>query len=551
MIGLCLLSFALGGSTVGDPTVSVVAIQDRGGLIALRRADADERLDLIHVEPTGFGYRFMTPEGSYSPEFDTYLPWPGEHLAWDIVDIDGDGVHEVVTLSNVGEVRSWKPDAEGGFGEGTLLLASRSYLPHGISRMRFVRDVDGNGRPDLVLPAAGLYRIHLQSPDGAWAAGFEIEYEADIDYEVGDTNSLEGTFGQTLRIPWFSMEDVDGDGRQDLVSSSAERVDFHLARPELSATPTWTLDLVDLKPAPGQRKEIDLEDLFSNLDQGVKWRIEELDGKAPRDLVLQIDGTIKVYHGGSVRGVTAQPDQVLKISGNLLHYFLRDVTGDDLPDLQLLRGEQVGLGRVLRWLVLPGSLDFEFFTYENTAGQFSRKPTRRNTIALKIPRLLTLLDDIEEIEAQFERQSQIPAQRLAFDADGEPNDVVDVVGGRVLFHRDRAPSVDERFTSLEGGTAESIVEAFLLKDLDALADEGTRTIDLGGYEQWRFSPGVALRESCAGAQPALSIEAPGSEGDYSLRVVDLNGDGRDDVIAWTRLATGEHLVQFLVLPTFE
>ena len=58
---------------------------------------------------------------------------------------------------------------------------------------------------------------------------------------------LSATFGQSVRVPWFRMEDVDGDGQQDLVSQMGERVSFHLARPEIDALPSWQLDLAEYK----------------------------------------------------------------------------------------------------------------------------------------------------------------------------------------------------------------------------------------------------------------------------------------------------------------
>ncbi len=530
------------------PAATLLHRPDDGGVLALREMDGDGRLDLVFLQPSGFGVRYQREDGRYPAENDTELCWPGPHLAWDLVDLDLDGRFEIVTLSGEGEVHAWRPGADRAFGEGSLLLESRSYLPHGISQMRFVRDIDGNGLADFVLPAAGVFRIHLQEPVGTWSGGIEIEYEAEVEYQVGDPEDLDGRFGQLLRIPWFKLEDVDGDGLQDLVSRTEERVDFHLARPELSATPSWTLDLVALQGDRGKSDEIDLDDLFANIDMGVKWSLVELDGKAPRDLLIQLGGTIKTYLGGSVTGTTERPDQVLKLSGNLLHFFARDVQGDELPDLQLVRGEQISLGRVLRWLILPGSLDFELFTYQNDDGAFRRKYTRRNTVSLKIPRLLSLIEDVEEISDEVECQRKIPARRADLDGDGVADDVVDVQGGEVLFFSGCAPAEDERLRSLQEGDIEVMLEKFVLDDVDAMEDGGTKTIDLGEVREWNFSPGATLRRAHEGLEPRLRTPAPADEGDFQLRPRDLNGDGRDDVVLWVQLPDESYLVQFLVFP---
>ncbi len=544
---LCLL---LPQDAVPDAVVSVLTLPE-SNRFALREVNGDGLVDLLEIQNTGITYRYLRADGSYPTELGPVFTWPYEQMAWDLVDLDGDGAYEVVTLSGEGEVRSWKPQDDGSFGEGELLVTARSYLPHGVSRMRFARDVDGNGRADLVMPAAGLFRIYLQSDDGSFPRVIEIEYEAEIDYQVGRLDSLESSFGQSLRIPWFSMDDVDGDGTIDLVSATEERIDFHLARPDLSSTPTWSLDLVALQ-GPPKEQEIDLEDLFSNIDTGVRWRIEDLDGEGARDLIVARADTIKVYLGGSATGVSKYPDQVLKLSGNLLLFFLRDVTGDGLRDLQLVRGERIGLSNIIQWLVLPGTLDFDLFTYANSGGTFARKPTRQNTIAIAIPRLLSFIDEAEEMGEKFEAQVEVPARRIDWDGDGERNDVADVTGNEVFIYSDCAEKLEGHLAALEAVeeeiTIDRLIEAFLLEDVDRLDDGGTKTIDLGSIAEMNFSPGAALRKGAEGRTPTLRIEATGATGGLELDPVDLTGDGRQDLIAWSQLESGDFLVHFIVRP---
>jgi hypothetical protein len=541
-----LLALAASCPVDDGPVVSVLSLPGDSSRLAVRDANGDSRLDLIQVDSEGFGYRFMLEDGSYPIDFDAYLAWPASNLAWDISDLDGDGAHEVITLTAEGEVRSWKPGPSGEFGDGRLHISARSYLPNGINRMYFVRDVDGNGLADLALPAAGRFHIHLQEPGGGWKPSFELEYAADITYLMGDPDGLEGEFGQTLRIPWFEMDDIDGNGTIDLVSVSDERADFHLALPELSSTPSWSLDLMPASQGGARnRREFDLDDLLSNFDLGVRWQIQEIDGKAPRDLLVQEGRTIKVYHGGSVTGVSPSADQVLKVSGNLVQFLVHDVTGSKLPDLQLFRAEKIGVDRAIRWLVLPGNLEFELFTYENTDGMFSRKPTRRNTVALKIPRLLTLLEDLDGIETEFQRQSEIPARTLDLDGDGKSDDVLDITDQKIRFYRGCAPELDESLSILRAGSGGASMEEFLLEDFEQMPDGESKTIDLGGYADWSFYPWESIRESTRGIEPFSEspISPPGAT--YNIQVVDLTGNGRQDVVIWTRPAGGDRLIYLL------
>lgn len=551
VLPLCVsaLTFAQDEAEPGWRQFSVQVPAD-GTRLALRDVNGDGRQDLIEVGPDGFRIALQQADGGFDPGARPLFAWPDSHLAWCLADLSGDGVIELVTLSAAGEVTSYSA-GDDGFGAARSVLKSQSYLPHGVNRMDFARDIDIDGRLDLVLPGSGKYRIHLQREDGSFADALEIAFDVDVQYQVGDPESLDASFGQSLRVPWFRIEDVDGDGSKDLVSRTEERVDFHLAQPTLSAVPTWSLDLVELAKSIPKREGIDLDNLLSNIDLGVRYTIEELDGKAPRDLVLQLGGTVKIYHGGSTRGVQEQPDQVLKISGNLLGVLVRDTDGDDQPDLQLLRGDKVSLGRVLRWLILPGTLDFEFFTYANTAGEFSRKPTRRNTVSLKIPRLLSLLDEVEELEDEIERQQAVPARRLDLVGDGARNDVVDFEGGELLFFADCAPPEDEdKLRGFRDGDMEQAMRDLVLDDLDRMEDGETKVIDIGDLDTWTYSPGAALRASRQSAQPGLRITtAFDSDADVTIRVTDLDGDGAGDIVLWSEGEDESWYVQLFVLTT--
>jgi hypothetical protein len=247
--------------------------------------------------------------------------------------------------------------------------------------------------------------------------------------------------------------------------------------------------------------------------------------------VLQIGSVVRVHLGASRSGPDGTPDQILKLSGNLLHAFVRDVQGDARPDLQLLRGEKISLGTVIRWLVLPGSLDFDLFTYQNERGSFSRRPTRQNRVSIEIPRLLSFMNEIDELDTQIEEQEAIPARRFAADADGIANDVVDVGESGLLLYRDRAIArgTGEALEDFDGDF-DALLEELVLRDLDAQGEGGTTTIDLGELKNWQFSAGAALRAATQGSTPderiALDWIGPG----LSIHVADLDADGRADFV---------------------
>ena len=513
--------------------VSVVRVARQDEQMALYDADADGRLDVFTIERGGFGVRLLDAAGRYPEQPAAFMPYPGAHLAWDIADLEGDGRARFVVLADGKEVRSYGLGPDGAFTAPEVLLEITSYLPRGVTRMNFVRDVNRDGREDLVVPGAGRYHIFLRTDgaEGSFAAPIDVLFDASIEYEVGDPGSLTSTFGQRVKIPWFSVEDVDGDGRQDLVSETAEEVLFHLADPQLSTSPTWRIDLRALRAQMPRRDGLDLDDLFSNFDGGIDWRIADLDGRAPNDLVLQIGTTFKTYLDATLTGPGDRPNQVLRVSGNLLYFFLRDVTDDGRSDLQLVRGERISIGTVIRWLIFPGSLDFELFTYANEGGSFARRPSRRNKVSIEIPRLVSFLKEIDDLKDEIHRQEAIPARRFAWDDDGADDDVVDLRDGRLLFFRGRAGEQGRAETVYDfEGDFDVLLEQLVLNDLDRQGTAGSPRSTSASSRPGSSRPARSCARGSATRSRTPRIPLPWTGDEMKLQPLDVDGDGRQDLV---------------------
>jgi hypothetical protein len=532
--------------------------------LALRDLDGDGDLELLRFDELGVAARTLTPSGTYT-EAEAVLRWPSRRTSWDLVDLDGDGRIELVTVSEGKRVerRTWTPPAAGsedagGWSDPIFVLEELCYLPWGVARVGLARDVDGDGRADLVLPGAGVFRIrrNTTAPPAengeAGAAGAEltfappiqVAFEPEVRLELGAPERLSARFGQQVRVPWFRIEDVDGDGNLDLVSETTDRVAFHLARPNIDTQPTWELDLAALR---GETRgfSLDLDDLLAVVSGTAQWRIADLDGKAPNDLVIGAQGTFKTYFGGSVTGPRDTADQVLKASGNVLYFFLRDVIGDARPDLQIARGERLSLAKLLRFLLIPGKIEFDLFTYQNLEGRFDRTPTRRSTLALRVPRLLGFIEDAEKLSEELEKQWDVPARRIDWDGDGAADDVVDQRGARLVVVRNCAPG-RQRWEDLPATDLDGLVERVLLEDLDRVGDGGESVIDIGEIDRFAVAPGAALRGLAADKAPTLEVPLYGVTKERRFRGVDLDGDGRVDLVAAGKDEDNVWRVQLLV-----
>jgi FG-GAP-like repeat len=585
-------------------STSVVHVADASQRLALRDVDGDGRRDLLTIGLSGVSLRMLPKEGAYPEAASGTFDWPSETVGWSLADLDGDGTTELVLIVDGTRVLSVHGESSGTFAAPRSVLTDTSgFLPRGIRRVNIVRDVDGDGHPDIVLPGASHFRIHLQRPGPAgpalpagttpagsaapatpaapaatptapeahgapaapaatdsrgapsalaaptdgWSAPLTVSFHSKVDLELGDPSRLDARFAQDIRIPWFSLQDVDGDGRTDLVSSTDEETLFHLADPDLPEAPSWRLDLGALAEEIPRPDGIDLDNLLANVDPQVNWKVADLDGKPPNDLVIQQGGKFSVYLGGSRGPKLDAPDQVLKASGNVLYFLLRDVDKDGRQDLQLLRAQTVSLADALRLLVVPGSLDFDIFTYRNEGGAFSRKPSTRATVSLRVPALLSLLSTVDEMKADYEKRNAVPAQAAALDADGVANDIVDLRGDSVAIWKDRAPTgmaqtIKQRLQSFD---VDALLEDYAERKLDQLDDGGTLSIELEDIKELLVTPGWDLRQSVKDIEPDLSVPLPFSGDGATLRIEDLDGDHRSDVIVLGRDADKQQIVEFL------
>lgn len=536
------------GAVDGGFVETRVEVPRNGTVLALRDVTGDGRQELVEIDGGSLRVRRLEQTGVFETGA-RILPWSGQKIGWDLADLEGSGRTDLILVEDGKTVTRRRYVVGEGWSDPESMFTADVYLPAGVARVPFARDVDRDGSLDLVLPGAGRFDIRLNLGIGdagaiLWSDSIAVEYEPEIDYELGDPARLSSTFGQSIRVPLFSIEDVDGDGRQDLVSEMDDRVAFHLADPKISARPTWELDLTELKNDVSA-SDINLDDLLSAVAGFAQWRVEDLDGVAPKDLVIGSDGTFRVYLGASRTGPIGDPDQVLRSSGNTLYFFVRDVIGDARPDLQIVRGERISLARLLKYLVVPGRLDFDVFTYQNEGKGFARRPTKRTTIALRVPRLLGMIDEFEDMSDELEAQWDIPAKRLDWDGDGEQDDVVDAVGGRLSVYTDCAPS-EQRFENLSFQSGfDGIIERVVLRDLDQLDDGGETVIDLGELNAFAVAPGKVLRDATSDRKPATSAVLWEGDDDRSIRPIDLDGDGRLDLVTVVD-GPDSYRLQFLV-----
>lgn len=550
MIALACLLIA----AQGDALSSNFIVPRRGTTLALRDLTGDGKRELLVVDGLGVRVHALGVNGRFGGAFADRR-WLEESTAWELTDVDGDGRSELLVMTEREGVRSLMLERASGddawtWTEPAQLVKAPLYVAPGARRVRVARDLDGDGRVDLALPSRSVFTLYLNR-GGAFGDPITIRSAPRVDHVFGDPDRLSGTFENRVRIPLFDVHDFDGDGLLDISVTAGKRISFHIASGgTFPADPTWVLDLSTLR-WPARLADVDLDDLLSFVSGLAQWRIADLDGEGPNDLIVASDGEFRIWRDAARSGPDGAPDQILRTSGNVLRFFLRDSSNDGRPSLEIVRGEEISIGRLMRFLLVPGSLDFEVLVHPFDGGAFSKRPAEARTVALRIPRLLTFLGEIDEVGEDLEAQWDIPAKRLDWNGDGLRNDVVDVTEGRLrVFENCAPPEAAFESLSMEAGI-EGLVETAVLEGLDEVESGETLAIDLEAIDEFAGAPGAALRMATRGVDPVLDVAVFGSTAGDSewdervVRAVDVDGDGRLDLVTSSE-SDETYAVQILV-----
>ncbi|MCB9896803.1 MAG: VCBS repeat-containing protein [Planctomycetes bacterium] len=506
--------------------------------------DGDGDQDLVSISAESLAVWRLGADRTYPETPDAKLVWDDADVAFDLGDLDRDGATEVLVVSGGRTLRRYVLGADG-FGEPTTLRDDLgAALPRGVHRVPFVQDVDGSPPEDLVIPGPGLFHIFRSQPDGL-SAPIDVAFESRVETSVGNPDSLDSRFRQDVTIPWFHMRDVDGDGRLDLLSETSDRVLFHIADPELPTRPTWRLDLQRFRDEV-ELEQIDFFDLTRNMSALVTWRLADLDGVPPNDLVIQQGSTLLIWMGGSRGGIDRNPDDVLPSSGNLLLYAFFDTVGDPLPELHILRLEDITLGELVRMAVMDSETTLEVYSYRNRGGHFDRKAMSVVQVNLELPSLIDI-DDHDSavrvgVRARLKSDNGAKPHHACLDPDGLLDDAVVYEDGRLRFWRDALPR--DGLGTDRGDMRDALLTAVDESGLTGLSSFLRRRDDAPEGQVLRKSYDVSvddLVEGASGIQRMLraldrdvppALEAPTVFGEHEPDVIvtDLDGDGISDVL---------------------
>ena len=469
----------------------------------------------------GEGLALLAVSGNHveivSPGGEGHITLPGIATLWTTADLDQDGKEEFLVLVD-GEALHRLVLQEGALTlSEPLAMGLGAVAPVGCHPSDFVQDLDGKPPLELVLPVASRVRI-LQGVEGS--QGPLLDRAARLSLEAGPRRKgMLGRVGRVFSIPSLETRDINGDGAPDLILTDLSTVRQFVAGPNgFPSEPTTTLDLnlfrADIKGLQFDPTNITRLVKYLVLDE---WR--DLNGDGAIDLVILSNGKVKVFHGGPEGIDLTRPKQLVKVRGNVFFAETACIDDDPWPDLVLVRVEDLGLVRLAFSIVTSWSLDFEFLVFKGTSeGTFGKRVFREKTVTVKGDRLLDVI--AEKKEEVSERRKAI-VRLCDLDGDGRATDValLEATG---------------RLRSWQGVVDDpEVVDALAEKFLrETLSGEETLDLDLSMLGEWVLGRTSALLALTYGRLPDSDRVLPGGwSAPHAMAVRDLDGDGRDELVA--------------------
>ncbi|MFG0318209.1 MAG: FG-GAP repeat domain-containing protein, partial [Planctomycetota bacterium JB042] len=447
-------------------------------------------------------------------------------FAWCVAP-DAGGAEPVFLLRDGGEVARW---AGGDAAPEIVLTDGAANLPSGVTHLPFARDLDGDGRVDVVVPTADGLDLWRAAGD-RYEKTASVRHEVDVSLSADGPDDDDGELEQRVRIPRFDVEDMNGDGVPDLVFSDDDHVRFFWSGPDgrLPEEPTFTLDLEEIRTSlPARSRDvIDTENLLNLLESTVSHLSRDFDGDGFADLLLRRGKKVSVYAGGPSGIDRSTAKQVLRTGGNLLSAVAFDDDGDGKDDLALLLMSDLSLGQLLFWLVAGGEIELDLYVYaQEGALRFARKPTRRRTLVIELPSVTSLISDFEEqVDGIADELTRLPVAG-DFDGDGRTDDAARrLPDGSVGLYRDAADGAETDWSKQRAWR--SVVAKF-----DRAANGGERfEDDLLSLLDWAPLPGRELALALDGrtADRVVALEARDGTTDV-LFALDVDGAPGDELV---------------------
>lgn len=423
---------------------------------------------------------------------------------------------------------------DGTFGSEGQRLARRAVFSLRVGTPRFaplIDDVNADGMSDCVVPSTDLVGLWVQKVDAEGGRSFEKSGEVAVEVTEGAgfaVEDLSNRLSMAFSIPGLNTEDLNGDGRPDLIVEQGSLRSFHLQAADGSypKEPDVQVDLAIFKDPEAASDSFSPGAALSLSDSAVLTRAD-LNGDGIPDHVISQGRKLWVFASSTKGPQFTEPSTILRSAEPITGVLVARLNDDPLKDLLLLRVELPTIPTLMLGLFSSWDISIRASAYTNLGDtKFDTKPARSSELQLRLPPILDVIHDPYSLLERFRAAGSKFRDKTEgdFNGDGKADlllltaerDAADVYFGRAL--------AKDVFTEDD---FEQTLRKELFESKERVWDVDRLLAFLGGLaaeQERRFTEGRPPSAHFAIAPPekAHLVE---------IRALDLNADGRDSAMA--------------------
>jgi hypothetical protein len=336
---------------------------------------------------------------------------------------------ELLFLCSPAGLEAFPLEPDGSFSSTSRRLARRASFGLRVGAPRFaplLDDVNADGRSDFLVPAPNHVGLWLQRGEAGQEPVFELAGEVAV--EVGEGAGFSGEdlsdrLSLAFTIPGLETEDVNGDGRPDLLVEQDQRRGFHLQRPDGSypKTPDIEVDLSIFRDPEAGDFEIQPGGALT-LGEEASMTRSDLDDDGIPDHVISQGKKLWVFRGTPAGPQFTEPSTVLKSAEAITGVLTPRLDDDARRDLLLMRVEVPTIPTLMLGLFSSWDISVRASGYRSLGeARFETKPFKSTELKLRLPPILELVRDPYSLVERFRKAGSQFRERTGGDFDGDGN----------------------------------------------------------------------------------------------------------------------------------
>lgn len=329
-----------------------------------------------------------------------------EHSLLACADVMGDRSEELIVASRSG-VMAYALTEGGGFVDRAVSLSRRARIQVRAGRPTFapfVEDINDDGAVDLILPVGNGCEMWMRQPGNRERPSYRLVRTVQL--SVGRSQqSASGRLSDVLQseiiFPRLRLEDVNGDGRLDLLEGDGQRRSFYLQAADGSfADKPIQLDVGIFRDTTPEASVQPGKTLVANDNQHIQSG--DLNGDGIPDYVIAHRRRVWVFIASEAGPQFTRPKR-RRVAEDISGLLLADLNEDGRQDLVVAKVQLPSVASLVLGLISSMSIHVTALGYATgPEGDFSEEPTWRQELTIQIPALLSLMSEAEEMVERFE-----------------------------------------------------------------------------------------------------------------------------------------------------